>query len=207
MSNVIKNIQQKRFEKLEDFNLIYINNFEKLNLPRLIAGNFLKKYPEKISVRNFLFFKKMVDNTELPLEVLDSFNSGNNTVSYDGIVYKRAVDYETGEVSYDSYSDATGRIHKILNLPEIKTSVEDIIGSIRRPALSRDLLSLPGFRLIEDENLGDISLSLKDDVALETTAPMAKNTRSCKLVLSVIKDSLLISLDLGILTYSVYRKN
>ena len=200
------NFVQKRFEKLEDFNLIYINDFQRENIPSIISGNFLKKFPEKIKARSFLFFNKMVDNNEIPSEVLASFNSGLSIVSHEGIVYKKTYDSETGLVCYESFEDATERINNVLEIDQIKNSINALELGIRKPALSRDLLELQGFNLIESE-YGDVSLSLKDDVAIEKLSPLAKNTRNCKLVLTVIKNGYLISLDLGVLTYSVYRKN
>lgn len=197
-------ICQKKFDNLRDFNLIYINNFERLAIPRIIKGNFLKRFPQK-QTKSLLFFKKEVDNAELPKEILDVLKT-DESYAHEGIIYKKVLDIETGEVYYDSFNDETERIDQILEIPQIKNTLNILESAVRKPALTRDFLSLPGFNAIESEN-GVASLSLEDDSAFEKTYTLEKNMRSCKIVLTVVKDSLIISLDLGILSYSVYRKN
>lgn len=198
-----ENICQKK-DSLKNFNLIYINNFERLRVPQLIEGKFIKKIPEK-QTNNFLFFKRKVDNEEIPAEILNVLKTGE-AYAFEGIIYRKTIDAENGEVFYECFEDETERVKQILLVPEIRRTLDSLESAIRKPALTRDFLSLPGFKHVETE-LGEVSLSIEDDMACEKNHPLEKNTRSCKIVLTTLKDSFVITLELGILTYSVYRKN
>lgn len=192
-----ENISEKRFEKLQDFNLVYLSNFQEFPIASMIQGSFLQRYPEKVSVRNFLVFKKLIENPEIPFEVMESFKQGQELVLFEGVIYKKVV--ENGEVFYDSFKDAGEKVREILALSEIKETIQVIIDNVGRQVLSRNLFSLSGFSLIENEVYGDLSLSFKEE-------SFDGKQRTCRLVLTNVKDSNQISVDLGLLTYSVFGR-
>src|SRR3989344_7426796 len=110
----------ERKGELKNYNLIYIYNFEKLHLPRMITGNFIKRYPEKISVRKFLF-KKLIDNPELSEEVIKTLReSSEDVLSVEDVVYKKGIDAYTAEVYFDSYVDLTADVLRSINHPDIR---------------------------------------------------------------------------------------
>ncbi len=193
------NTTQKTFERLQDFNLIYIVDFNKLKIPEIVEGNFIKRHDLKVMVRNFLLGKKLVDNSELPQEVIDSFRFGNNTIIQQGIVYKKVLDSD-GNVYCDTFNDSSEPIKQAMDFPELKHTINIITHLTRRSVMTRDLLSLPGFKPIENETLGVVSLDLEELTNSE------KKVRICKIILKVQKDFNETSIDLGILTYTIYGR-
>ena len=195
------NIKQRTFERLQDFNLIYVADFNKLKFPDFVQGAFIKRYDLKVPVRNFLLNKKLVDNTELPQEVIDSFSFGVNTIAHKGIIYKKVSESdEEGEVYCDSFNDSSELIKQALDLPELKHTLKVIDNITRKSVMTKDLLSLPGFKPIENETLGNISLDIQEISNSENKVKM------CKIVLKVEKDFVPVSIYLGILTYSIYGR-
>ena len=191
-------ISEKRFEKLEDFNLVYLVNLEKLTLNEIVPGSFLKKFESKIEVKS-LFGKKIINNPEVPESVIQKFNFGDDVVVHEGIIYKK--DYnENGEAIYESFNDSTELVNQVLNLPVLNYTLKTISNLLGKAVMSKDLLSLPGFKLIQNENLGNISLSLKE------LTEKGNKVRTCKLVLTIEKDATITNVDLGILNYTVYGR-
>lgn len=194
------NINEKK-DEMESYNLIYIHNFERLHLPKTIIGNLIKRYPEKISIKQFLIFNKIIDNPELSEEVLNTLReSSEDVISIEDVVYKKGIDADTGEVYFDSYTDLTADVIRSMNYPEIKKLLLLLLNSSRRSVTIKDLLSLPGFKPIETQ-FGKIGLSFYDFVAKN------KTLKECKVGLNVVKNGHHHRQDLGILTYSIYRRN
>jgi hypothetical protein len=189
---------EKRFEKLSDFNLIYLVNFEKLNLDELILGSFLKRFESKITVK-ILFGKKIIDNPELPENVIQSFKFGDEIVSHDHIIYKKAIDSEGNEM-IDSYADATQLINQVIDLPVLKYTLKTISDLIGKSIMTKDLLSLPGFRTIQNETYGNISLKLTE------LSEKGKQMRTAKITLEIEKDNSITNVDLGIINYTIYGR-
>jgi len=80
----------REFEELKNFPLIYIDSFERIKLPEYIRSNSGVQFiPEKVSKRNFIFWKKQIDNPSIPSEVLRAFREeGKDVVSYNGNIYE-----------------------------------------------------------------------------------------------------------------------
>ncbi len=193
------NTTQKTFERLQDFNLIFIVDFNQLKIPEIVEGNFIKRYDLKVFVRNFLLGKKLVDNTELLKEVIDSFRFGNNTIAHQGIVYKKVLESD-GNIYCDTFNDSSEPIKQALDLPELKHTIKVINNITRRSVMTKDLLSLPGFKSIENETIGNISLDLQELTNSE------KKVKMCRIILKVQKDFNETSIDLGTLTYTIYGR-
>ena len=194
-----QNIYEKKFEGLKNFNLISVVNFNKIPIPEIIEGSFLKKCPEKVFIKRFLG-KKLIDNPELPEEVLGAFKESEKEIfSFNGVVYKKVVD-SNGDVYYDSFADLTGSVKEIMNIPEIKTLLWLLENSAGKLARIRDLLSMPGFKPIKNE-FGEIFFDFCDDNL------RGHNLRECKVTLNYVKDDSdsSFSLDLGTLVYFIYR--
>lgn len=189
---------EKRFERLEDFNLVYLIKLERLNFQDLIEGAFLKKFESKVTVKT-LFGKKIIDNPELPEIVVQSFNFGEEIVLNDNIIYKRAFDSE-GELYYESYMDATKLVNEVTDLPVLKYTLRAITDLTGKSVMTKDLLSLPGFKVIENETYGNISLGL------EELSEKGNKVRTCRIVLNIEKDGVKTSVDLAILNYSIYGR-
>jgi len=189
---------EKRFERLQDFNLVYLINFEKLSFQDMITGAFLKKFESKVTVKT-LFGKKIIDNPELPEIVIQSFNFGEDIVLNNGTIYKRVFD-ENGEVYIESYIDATELVNNVIDLPVLKYTLRTVSELLGKSVMSKDLLSLPGFKTISNETYGNISLGL------EELSEKGNKVRTCKVVLTIEKDGISTSVDLGILNYSIYGR-
>ena len=189
---------QKNFDKLSDFNLIYIVNFEKLRFGEIIIGPFIKRHEARVVVKN-LFGKKSVENPELPKEAIESFRIGNDIAAYNGIVYRQVVDTD-GETYYDSFIDVTELVKQVLELPELKHTMKALSTLNGKAVMSKDLLSLPGFKPIENEEYGNISL-----ITNELTGKGSK-VRTSSVALNLTKDNLSFSIDLGAINYTIYGR-
>jgi hypothetical protein len=189
---------EKRFEKLEDFNLVYLIKFEQLRFQDLIQGAFLKKFDSKVTVKT-LFGKKIIDNPEIPEKVIQSFNFGEEMVLDESIIYKRAFNSD-GEVYYDSYMDATELVNSVMDLPVLKYTLKTISSLLGKSVMSKDLLALPGFITIDNVTYGSISLGL------EELSEKGNKVRTCKIVLNIVKDNVMTSVDLAVLNYSIYGR-
>ncbi|MEM0465616.1 MAG: hypothetical protein QXW97_02855 [Candidatus Pacearchaeota archaeon] len=193
-----KNSNEKKYEKLEDFNLIYIADVVKEEIPKTIIGNLIKRYPEKV-IKKKLFRKKMIYNPELSEEVIQRFKYGENMVVIDGIVYRKFVDSDKGEVYYDGSYDMTSIVKEALDTPEIKETLQFLKKNIGNPVVSKELLKLSGFKPISKE-------SYKVFLFLKEQEPKSKNLRSSKICLSIVKGESEFTLDLGFLNYYVYGR-
>ncbi len=193
------NIRQRTFERLADFNLIYVVNFEKSRFPEFIQDAFLKRYNLKVAVRNFLLTKRLVDNTELPQEVIDSFRFGVETISHNGIIYKKVLESD-GEVYCDSFNDSSEQVKQAMDISELKHTLKVIDNITRRSVMTKDLLSLPGFKPIENETLGNVFLEIQE------ISNNKNKVKMCKIVLKIQKGFDFSSFDLGILTYFIYGR-
>ncbi|MDD5193162.1 MAG: hypothetical protein PHF67_01105 [Candidatus Nanoarchaeia archaeon] len=192
------NMNEKK-EDINKYNLVYIKDFERLHLPRFILGNFIKRYPEKVSIRKFLF-KKLIDNPELSAEVLENLRgSSEDIVSIEDTIYKKGIDAETGDVYFDSYMDLTAEVIRSMNHSDIRNLLLLLLNSPRRSVMIKDLLSLPGFNPVLFGN-GKIFLSFYD------FTKKTDKINQCKIGLNIIKDGYSHRQDLGLLTYSVYKR-
>jgi len=191
-------IPERRLEKLGDFNLIYLVNFEKLRLDEMVLGSFQKKFDSKVVVK-VLFSKKIIDNPELPENVVESFKLGEEKVLHEGVIYKKSTDSD-GNVYYDAYTDATHLVNEVLDLPVLKYTLKTISDLIGKSVMTKDLLSLPGFRTIDNEKYGNITLKLTE------LSEKGNKIRTSKISLEIEKEGLQTSADLGILNYSIYGR-
>src|SRR3989344_1778055 len=164
----IKNQNERRGE-MNNYNLIYIQSFEKIHLPKII------------SVRKFLF-KKLIDNPELSEEVIKTLReSSEDVLSVEDVVYKKGIDAYTAEVYFDSYVDLTADVLRSINHPDIRNLLILLLNSSKRSVMVKNLLSLPGFNPIETQN-GKIGLSFYDFTKKNDTM------KQCKVGLNIIKD-------------------
>jgi len=194
-----QNMVDKTYEKFQDFNLVYLAKFEKLTVPEKILGNLIKRYPAKVVARNFLFGKKLVDNPEVPSEAIISFNNGVNSLRIEDIAYIRVVESD-GLVYYDSYNDLSENFNYFIKTPEISSTINEITRLIGKSIMSKDLLSLAGFKIIESDVYGDASLSLNE------ISDNKDKVRTCNVVLTIVKDSMPVSIDIGTINYNVYGR-
>jgi len=189
---------ERRLEKLEDFNLVYLVNFERLRFDEIVLGAFLKKFDSKVTVKT-LFSKKIIDNPEVPENVIESMKLSEETVLYDGLIYKKSFDSEGNEM-IDSYLDATSLVSDVMELPVLKYTLRTISDLIGKSVMTKDFLSLPGFKTIDNEKYGEISLKLDE------LSEKGNKIRACKVSLEIFKDNIKTSVDLGILNYSIYGR-
>jgi hypothetical protein len=195
-----QNSHEKKLEELKNFNLISILNFKKTNIPEVISGKFLKRDPEKVFVKRFLG-KKLVENPEVPKEVLDAFRESDKGVfSFEGVVYKKIIT-EENDVYFDSFADMTSHIKGIMDMSEIKSLLYLIEKSVGKLLWTRDLINMPGFKVIRNEIGDEVFLGFYDDNL------RGHNLRECKINLNFIKDGSSYNLDLGSLIYFVYKRD
>ena len=194
-----QNMVDKTYEKLQDFNLVYLAKFEKIATPDKILGSLIKRFPAKVEVRNFLFGKKLIDNPEVPSEAIIAFNSGADSLRIEDIVYTRVVESD-GNVYFDSYKDLSENFNYFINSPEINNTIKEITRLLGKSIMSKDLLSLPGFKIIESNVYGDASLSLNE------TSDTNEKVRTCNVVITIVKDSLPITINIGTISYNVYGR-
>lgn len=192
-----QNIYEKKLEELRNFNLISLLEFNRNEIFSIILGKFLKRYPEKVFVKKLLR-KKLIENPEIPQEVLDFFKeSEEDSLSHEKIVYKKVIDDD--RIYYDSYEDISEDFRNIINLPEIRNILVLLENSVRKLLSTRSLISLPGFKPLKNE-YGEVILGFYDDNS------KGHNLRECKIRLTFIKDDIDFNFDLGNLVYFVYKK-
>jgi len=192
-----QNTFEKKLEELKIFNLISVVSYSKINVPEAVYGSFIKRYPEKIFVKR-LFGKKLVDNTDLPSEVMEAFKeSEKENFSFNNVIYKKVVEDE--EVYYDSYEDLTNYVKNILNMDEIARLLFLLEGSTGKLLRTRDVLALPGFKHLQNDE-GEFYLEFTNDNL------RGHNLRECKVTLNFMKNSETYNLDLGNMVYFVYER-
>jgi len=191
-------ISERKFESLSDFNLVYLVNFEKLRFEEIITGANLKSFEPKITVRT-LFGKKIIDNPDLPEKVVESFKFSEEPILDDGIIYKKSKDSEGNEI-IESFMDATHLVNDVIELPVLKYTLKTINDLLGKSIMTKDLLSLPGFKTIENDLYGNISLKLDE------LSEKGNKVRKCKISLIIENNNAITSVDLGILNYSIYGR-
>jgi hypothetical protein len=191
-------IMEKRYDELSDFNLIYLINFERLNFEEHIKGAFLKRYELKVTLKS-IFGKKTIDNPDLPQKVSEHFAYNSEPFYDEGMIYNKVMD-EEGTVYVDAYLDATHLVSDVLDLPVLKYTIKTINSLIGKTVMTKDLLTFPGFKIIEHETYGFIRLNLD-----ELTQKGSK-VRSTKVTLVIEKDNHTTTVDLGVINYSIYGR-
>jgi hypothetical protein len=191
-------ISERKFESLSDFNLVYLVSFERLKFEEMIIGAKLSSFEPKITVKT-LFGKKIIDNPDLPERVIEYFKFSEEPILNDGIIYKKSKDFEGKEI-IESFMDATNLVNNVIELPVLKYTLKTINDFLGKSIMTKDLLSLPGFKIIDNEVYGNISLKLDE------LSEKGNKVRKCKISLIIEKDNLTTSVDLGILNYSIYGR-
>ena len=142
----------RQFERFEDYPLIYLVKFQKIEVPELIGGSSSELHPEKKS--------RQLSNQPIPKKVLKLFQeSGKNVISYDGKVYEKLEQHSEGTTWYKSSQDITGIVKRAIVLPEIQGSLSALESFVGKEILTKSILALPAFsRRLRIEDYDDISL-------------------------------------------------
>jgi hypothetical protein len=153
----------REFKQFEDFPLVEIMDFKRLQVPDVIMSHYSRELSEKQSTSYFMFWKKLIDNKEIPKEVLSSFrNNGKDIVTYNNLVYKKInfpIDDNLG-AKYQVGEDLTSVVKEVINSSPVKDSLSALESYIGKTIRTRDVLNLPGFKSMSAGEYHGISLSI-----------------------------------------------
>ncbi len=177
---------ERKFERLEDFPLIYIIGFERLEIPAIIRSSSSKSYIEKKL--------KEVGSEPMPREILELFQqSGKKIISHKGVVYEE-LEGKTkwGVKLYEVSKDITAIVKKAIEMPEIQETLNALESTVGEEWRTLDLLDLPGFKKFKVGDYGNLFLSFSERNSEHN------NLRICKVIL---EDMEVIYQDLAELSY------
>ena len=115
---------ERNFKHINNYPLVYIKSFERLELPELIAGGIGEIYTETKTEGS--------GNKPLPEEVLELFQqTGKDRVVHEGNVYTKL-----GNKRYDCEIDVTDMVKEIISREEVQTALstlESLVGQELEP--------------------------------------------------------------------------
>jgi hypothetical protein len=148
---------ERDFERLEHYPIIYIADFNRVEVPELIGDSFGDLHPETKSKQSM--------NEPLPKAVRKLFQeTRKDALSYEGVLYQKmeCLSHD-GLVWYQSSRDITELVKGAVARPQIQETLSALEGYVGQEVLTRKLLALPAFRGgIKSGDYYDLSLSFYD---------------------------------------------
>lgn len=161
----------RQFERFEDYPIIYLAKFQKIEVPEFVGSSFSDLHPEKKSKRS--------GNQPIPKEVFKLFQgSGKKIISYSGRIYERLDEDELhseGMTWYQSAQDITEIVKRAIALPEVQDSLSALESLVGKEVLTKTILALPAFsKKLRIEDCDDISLACYGCGEVENELRVAK---------------------------------
>ena len=156
---------ERTFGGILDFPVVHINRLDKIPLPEIISGYKNELVREKVR-KGFLFWREVVDNPEVPSQVLEQFKtSGKDICRYGGFVYERIrvpPDIFLGDMINKSV-DVTGIVCKAVETNEVRRTMKTLENLIGKEVATADIRKLPGFKnKIALDQFNDFALSFDE---------------------------------------------
>ncbi len=148
------------FTKLEDFPLIYVAEFKKVELPEYIGihiNSVPEKRPARIKLARNVGQNVLMHNSDIPPKVLKALREGKEVVSEEGYIYRKSV----SEGYVDKSQDVTAVVNRVVTSSPFRSTLSALESFVGNEVETKELLAR--LKLNDSEKYKDFELELYED--------------------------------------------